>query len=177
MSLYKFQTLPPEKKAWLAGLYQGEAYFSFDSRVRSKSNDPDYTPPPPAPNIILSMVEKDLITHVAKDCLDENVRIDKRQTNAGKTVYKVAIGARPKVEAFLQTILPYVVGELKRKKIQELLDACEQHRQWKAAGGRRKAAQLAARASAKAKAKAKAKADIIALSLGSFDEETNRAQD
>jgi hypothetical protein len=80
--MYKFQHLEKEKLAWLAGLFQAEAYFYLDKRIRSTSNDPNYTPPPPVPCIKLEMVEKDLIDHVG-DCVDQVVKEQARPTKRG----------------------------------------------------------------------------------------------
>ena len=142
--MFKLQTLDPEKLAWLAGLFQAEAYFYLDTRIHSKSKDPDYTPPPPVPNIKLDMVEKDLMEHVA-DLLEQSVKEQRRKTTVGKTVYRVSLANRSKVEAFLKAILPYVVGKYKRDKIQELLNVCDQYNLWFESGGRSKAGALAAR--------------------------------
>jgi hypothetical protein len=68
-----------------------------------------------------------------------------KHSSTGKIVYRVSLSSRPKVEAFLKAILPYVVGELKRSKIQELLDVCDEYNQWLESGGRSKAGALAAR--------------------------------
>lgn len=148
--MYKFQKLEKEKLAWLAGLFQAESYFYLDRRICSKSNDPDYTPPPPVPNIKLEMVEKDLMNYVG-DCLEQTVKEQHRRTSAGKVVYRISLSSRPKVEAFLKAIFPYVVGDLKRSQIQELLNVCDQYNTWKNEGGRSKAGILAARQKKKSK--------------------------
>lgn len=96
------------------------------------------------------MVEKDLMDYVG-DCLEQPVKEQKRPTSAGKVVYRVSLSSRPKVEAFLKAILPYVVGELKRSKIQELLDVCDEHNAWIQNGGRSSAGSLAARQKKKSK--------------------------
>ena len=41
-----FETLHPIQLVWLTGLLQAEANFTTDKRIRSKSADPDYIPPP-----------------------------------------------------------------------------------------------------------------------------------
>jgi hypothetical protein len=64
---------PTAKLAWLAGLFQAEANFTMDKRLRSKTNSPDYTPPPPTPIIKLEMVEKDLMEHVG-ECVGQKVK-------------------------------------------------------------------------------------------------------
>ncbi len=142
--------LPIEKLAWLAGIFQAEAYFSLDKRVRSKSTPSEYTPPPPVPFIKLEMVEEDLMNEVGA-LLNENVLPQNRKTSANKTVYRVTLQSRVKVEAFLKAIYPFVVGQKTRTKIEELLIICEEYNDWLAAGGKTKAAKVAARAKANKK--------------------------
>jgi hypothetical protein len=69
--------------AWLAGLFQAEAYFAKDSRVHSKQKSPNYIPPPPKPYVKLDMVEKDLMLHVG-NLLGEKVKELNRPTKAKK---------------------------------------------------------------------------------------------
>lgn len=145
-----FKNLGTEKLAWLAGLFQAEAYFHEDKRVRTKSNSDEYTPAPPIPMIKLEMVEEDLMQHLG-EILDENVITVNRKTSADKTVYKITISARNKVEAFLKAILPFVVGKKNSNKIKELLNFCEQYKNWVANGGKKNAAKLANRASQNSK--------------------------
>jgi len=141
--MFKLEQLPKEKIAWLAGLFQAEAYFYIDTRQRSKIQDPSYTPPPPLPCIKLHMVEQDLMEHVA-DLLEQEVAPQARLTTAEKKVYRINLSARAKVEAFLKAILPYIVGEKNREKILKHLAVCEEYNQWVAAGGRKQAARHAA---------------------------------
>ena len=142
--MYKFEQLPKEKLAWFAGLFQAEAHFYVDTRKRSQVEDLNYTPPPPVPSVKIEMIEQDLIEHVA-DCLDQRVAPQARLTSAKNKVYRVNISSRPKVEAFLKAILPYIIGEKKRGEVLKLLTVCEQYNLWLAQGGREKAAQHAAR--------------------------------
>lgn len=133
-----FNKLTPVERAWLAGLFQAEAHFSKDSRVRSLNPSEDYTPPPPAPYVKLDMVEEDLMRHVA-NLLGQNLKVLNRPTKANKVVYRVNMYSRQKVESFLNAILPYVYGDLKRGVILDLLKDCEDYRKWVADGGRSKA--------------------------------------
>lgn len=149
-TLFPFETADPTILAWLAGLFQAEAYFYVDERVRSKSADPDYTPPPRSPCIKIEMVEEDLMNHVGK-LLDQKVKKQKRLTSAGNSVYRVTIESRAKVEALLRCLLPYTVGEKTRTKVLDLLKLCDEYNAWLKAGGRSQAARLAARAKAKKK--------------------------
>jgi hypothetical protein len=41
---FKINDLTAEQVAWLAGLFQAEAYFHYDKRVRAKTDSEDYTP-------------------------------------------------------------------------------------------------------------------------------------
>lgn len=134
----------PVDCAWMAGLFQAEAHFGKDSRVRSQNQSEDYTPPPPAPYVKLDMVEEDLMAHVA-NLLGQNLKVLNRPTEANKVVYRVNLYSRKKVETFLKAILPYVYGNLKRGEILDLLSECEKHRKWVAEGGRSKAGKHAAK--------------------------------
>jgi hypothetical protein len=141
---YGFETCKPTELAWLAGLLQAEAYFTSDKRIRSKSGDPNYIPPPPAPKVKLEMVEKDLMEHVG-ELVGEKVIPQNRLTKANKEVYRITIQAREKTEVFLKAILPYIVGEKNRSRILELLTICDAYNKWLEEGGRSNAARLAAR--------------------------------
>ena len=146
------KNMTPEKCAWLAGLFQGEAQFGKDSRVRSKIKTDKYSPPPPAPFIKLDMVEEDLMLYVA-GLLGEERKVLNRRTSTKKIVYRVTIYSREKVETFLNLILPYVYGELKRGLILDLLAECDNHKKWLTEGGRSNAARHAALSSARDKNK------------------------
>jgi len=152
VSNYKIATLEREKVAWLAGLFQAEAYFHLDKRIRSKSNSPDYLSPPPRPQIKLEMIEEDVMKQVG-EYLDKPVIPVLRKTSAGNQVYKITITAREEVEVVLLNLLPYIVGNKTRSKIQELLEICNQYKAWIAAGGKIQAAKLANKASQESKKK------------------------
>ena len=128
----------------MAALWQAEETFALDKRIRSTSGDSDYTPPPACPYVKIEMIEEDLIKHVS-ELVDQNLVRVNRLTSANNPVYKVSMYGRAKVEAFLKTILPYVSGCRKRAEIQKLLDVCDAYNQWILEGGRKKAAQFAAR--------------------------------
>jgi hypothetical protein len=138
-----FEHLEVNKLAWLASLFQAEAYFSADKRVRSKSNIDHYISPPPIPIVRLEMIEKDLIEHVA-ELLNERVIEVNRKTSAKNKVYKVIIQQRKKTECFLRAILPYVIGKKTRSKIIQLLEYCDLYNEWVAVGGKNQQARLAA---------------------------------
>lgn len=147
---FPFETADPTELAWLAGLFQAEAHFFVDKRVRSQSKDSDYTPPPPTPGIRIEMIEEDVMNQVGK-LVDQKVNPQVRKTTANNQVYRVTIQSRAKVEALLRCLFPYIIGEKTRTKIMTLLKLCDEYNLWLENGGRRKAAQLAARASAKKK--------------------------
>jgi len=147
---YKFTNIAQEDLAWLAGLFQGESYFYYDKRVRAKTSNEAYTPPPPTPIVRIEMIEKDLMEKVGKYVF-KPVKVMKRKTTAGNTVYRVTICARAEVEAFLVAIQPYVIGDKTRDKIAEMLTVCNQYNNWVAAGGRNQAARIANKASQKAR--------------------------
>lgn len=89
------------------------------------------------------MVEEDLMLYVAR-LMGETCNKQVRKTTTYKTVYRVSMYKREKVEAFLKLILPYVYGELKRGLILELLADCENYNRWVSEGGKTKAAKHAA---------------------------------
>jgi hypothetical protein len=141
---YPFENLKATQLAWLAGLLQAEADFNSDKRIRFKSGDPSYIPPPPIPKVKLEMVEKDLMEHVG-ELVGEKVVPQNRKTAANKEVYRITIQAREKTELFLRAILPYIVGEKNRSRVIDLLAVCDTYNKWLAEGGRSNAAKLAAR--------------------------------
>jgi hypothetical protein len=93
------------------------------------------------------MVEEDVMAHVG-NLVGQEVKVQNRQTVTNKTVYRVTIASRKKVEALLKAILPFTVGARTIARINEALDLCEAYNQWVANGGPKKQAQLAARARA-----------------------------
>ena len=138
--------------AWLAELLQSEATFYIDSRVRSKSGDPEYTPPPPIPCMKVEMIEKDVMEKVGQ-LLGRKVRLQNRVTSAGNKVYRVSIEARADVEIMCNSILPYIIGKKTRDAIISHLKVCEEYNLWVAQGGKsaagRSLAELRERGSAK----------------------------
>ena len=146
--MYKFEQVEQTKLAWLAGMLQSEGYFYLDQRIRSTSNDPTYTPPPPVPMIKIEMVEEDGMQTIG-DLVEQNVVKQKRQTTAGNAVYRVNITSRPKVEALLRAILPYIVGQKRNEEVKKLLDVCDDYNKWVKDGGPQKQAKLATNAKQK----------------------------
>jgi len=131
--------------AWLAGLFQAEASFQTDNRIRSQSNSPEYTPPPHRPFLKLDMIEQDLMERVGEYLGKEVITLN-RKTSAGNTVYRISLDAREDVKLFLKAIFPYVIGIKTRTKISDLLQLCDEYDKWVAEGGKKKAAQLANKA-------------------------------
>lgn len=146
--MYKFQQVEQKELAWLAGMLQSEGYFYLDKRIRSTSKDATYTPPPPAPMIKIEMVEKDVMQKIG-DLVEQNVVEQKRKTTAGNAVYRVNISSRPKIEALLKAIHPYIVGQKRNEEVQKLLDVCDDYNKWVKEGGPTKQAKLAANAKQK----------------------------
>lgn len=146
--VFPFEMASPTELAWLAGLFQAEAYFYVDARVRSKSQDPSYKPPPRSPGIRIEMIEEDVIDYVGK-LVDQKTKLQVRKTSADNRIYRITIEAREKVHALLQCLLPYTIGEKTRTKILNHLTLCQEYDTWVQEGGRRQHAQQAARASAK----------------------------
>lgn len=124
----KLAQLDNFKLAWLAGLFQGEASFKFDKRIRSSpNNDPaEYEPPPPIPSIKIEMIEKDLMNYVG-ELLGRPPSLQKRQTAAGNNVYKVSLEAREDVRAFITAIRPYIVGNKTLNRVDEMLENFSLH--------------------------------------------------
>lgn len=91
--------LTPTQLAWLAGLLQADGTFTADIRKRSKSDSPDYEPPPPNPKVILEMIQLDLMEYVGK-MVDQNVVEQKRKTRADNTVYRITVQARKKQKSY-----------------------------------------------------------------------------
>lgn len=76
--------------AWLAGLFEGEAYFSLDERSKTRYIN---STAPPAPFIKIAMVDEDIISRVAK-LLNKNYYTPSSLTTTGKKVYICYIGDR-----------------------------------------------------------------------------------
>lgn len=152
--------LPSEDLAWLAGLFQAEAHYSTDKRVRSDMDDPTNDPPPSAPFIKVEMIEKDVMEKVA-NLTGKKVAPQKRLTMAGNKVYRVNITGRSDVAALLAAILPYTVGEVRIQQIKELLAVCDEYDAWVARGGKSKQAARAARIGNAKRAAAKAEKERL----------------
>lgn len=154
-----FESFGETKVAWLAGLLQGESYFSIDEhRVTAKPIDPNYKPVPGTPTIKLEMIEPDLMAHIG-EIFSKTVITENRITTAGNPIYKVTVSARNEVEYVLKRILPYIVGDKTRSTVQKLLNTCNEYNQWLSEGGKTKAAQLANKKSQEARKARKALED------------------
>ena len=141
-----FDKLDETQIAWLAGLFQAEASFGVDRRVRAQDTSNDYVPPPPAPTIKIDMIEKDVMETVGQ-YLNKEANHLTRGTTAGNAVYRVSLNSRPQIKYFLTRIRPYIIGEKTQSRIKEHLDLCEAHEKWETEGGRIAAAKRANKAS------------------------------
>ena len=117
--------------AWLAGLFEGEAYFAIDDRSKSRYK---VSTSPGAPFLKISMVDKDVIVKVAK-LLKKQHFVPTRKTTAGKVVYTLHIGDRESLSYLLPRLLPYM-GKRRSIKVQQGIDAIAAWQEWLAAGGR-----------------------------------------
>lgn len=145
-----FSGLGREDLIWLAGMFEAEAYYYVDERKRSQSNSVNYTPPPGTPGIKFEYTQKETAERIAL-FVGQEVKVQKRLTTAGKTVYRVTVCARAKTELILKALLPFTVGLKTKAKMQELLVICEKYNLWVAEQGKKKAAQLANKASQRKK--------------------------
>ena len=117
--------------AWLAGLFEGEAYFGLDTRSIKRYN---VSISPPSPFIKLAMVDKDIIERVSK-LVNKNYFSPKRLTATGKQVYIVHIGDRKTLIELLPRLLSYF-GKRRKLKTQECIDALDAWQKWYSSGGR-----------------------------------------
>nr|YP_010835622.1 hypothetical protein NQY40_pgp021 [Ulva meridionalis]WFS80090.1 hypothetical protein [Ulva meridionalis] len=93
--------------AWLAGLFEGEAYFGLDKRSKKRYLN---STSPPAPFIKIAMTDEDIIYRVAK-LLNKKYYIPSRLTKTGKKVFVCYIGDRKTLIYLLPKILPYMGEE------------------------------------------------------------------
>jgi hypothetical protein len=148
----KINKLDSLQLAWLAGLFQAEASFQYDNRIRSDSNDDptEYQPPPPSPIIKIEMIEEDLMNHVG-ELLGKSVKLQKRRTSAKNNVYRISLESREDVRTFVKAIRPYIVGNKTLNRIDDILYNCSLYDKWVADGGKTKQAAKANKASQEAK--------------------------
>ena len=112
--------------AWLAGLFEGEAYFSLDKRPSKRYKN---STAPPAPFIKISMVDEDVIARVA-DLLNKNYFSPSRLTVKNKKVYVCHIGDRQTLVYLFPKILPYM-GKRRKEIIKTCIKELENWKKWK----------------------------------------------
>lgn len=112
--------------AWLAGLFEGEAYFGLDKRSAKRYKN---STSPPAPFIKIAMVDIDVIERVAF-LLNKKVFSPKRLTTTNKKVYICHIGDRETLIYLLPRILPFM-GRRRQKTIRICIEHLDSWKEWK----------------------------------------------
>jgi hypothetical protein len=114
--------------AWLAGLFEGEAYFSLDKRPSKRYQN---STAPPAPFIKISMVDEDIIARVAS-LLNKKYfsPIISRLTVTNKKVYVCHIGDRQTLIYLFPKILPYM-GKRRKEIIETCIKELQNWEKWK----------------------------------------------
>lgn len=104
--------------AWLAGWFEGKAYFGLDTRssIRYKVSTTS-----PFPYIRISMTDEEVISKVAK-LVDKTYFSPSRLTSKGKKVFLCHIGDRSTLKYLLPRLLPYM-GIRRQAAIQKCLQA------------------------------------------------------
>ncbi len=112
--------------AWLAGLFEGEAYFNLDKRPQKRYIN---STAPPAPFIKIAMVDEDIIARVAK-LLNKKYYTPSRLTTKNKKVYVCHIGDRQTLIYLLPKLLPYM-GKRRTDIINECITELKNWKLWK----------------------------------------------
>ena len=112
--------------AWLAGLFEGEAYFSLDKRSSKRYKN---STAPPAPFIKIAMVDEDIIARVAY-LLNKNYFSPSRLIVKNKKVYVCHIGDRKTLIYLLPKILPYM-GKRRKEIIKTCIKELNNWKKWK----------------------------------------------
>lgn len=112
--------------AWLAGLFEGEAYFNLDKRPQKRYKN---STSPPAPFIKIAMVDEDIIARVA-NLLNKKYYTPSRLTTTNKKVYVCHIGDRQTLIYLLPKLLPYM-GKRRTEIINECITELENWELWK----------------------------------------------
>jgi len=118
--------LTPTQLAWLAGLFEGEAYFGMDKRSKERYKNSTV---PFSPFIKISMVDKDIIDRVSF-LLNKKTFSPKRLTVTGKKVYTCHLGDRKTLLTLLPQLKPYM-GERRQKMIEEQMLELKKWQLWK----------------------------------------------
>nr|YP_009184896.1 putative LAGLIDADG homing endonuclease [Jenufa minuta]ALO63018.1 putative LAGLIDADG homing endonuclease [Jenufa minuta] len=104
--------------AWIAGLFEGEAYFGLDTRSKKRYK---VSSAPVAPFIKISMVDQDVIGKVAK-LLNKSYFVPSRKIVTKKTVYTLHIGDRATLSYLFPRIFPHL-GRRRQETAQKCMDA------------------------------------------------------
>lgn len=131
-----FLSLKETDIAWLAGLFEGEAYFGLDSRSSTRYK---VSTSPPSPYIRIAMTDEDVIERVSK-LVNKPYFTPRRLTATKKQVYICHIGDRSTLKLLLPRLLPYM-GLRRQKTILNCLNALKDWEIWYLEGGRKKMAQ------------------------------------
>lgn len=131
-----FLNLKEEDIAWLAGLFEGEAYFGLDNRSSTRYK---VSTAPPSVYIKIAMTDEDVIRKVSL-FVNKSYFSPRRLTVAKKQVYICHIGDHSTLLFLLPRLLPYM-GFRRQKSILECLKALNDWKIWYDEGGRKKMAQ------------------------------------
>ena len=112
--------------AWLAGLFEGEAYFGMDKRssIRYKNSTVPFSP-----FIKISMVDKDVVDKVSF-LLNKKTFSPTRLTTTNKKVYTCHIGDRETLLYLLPKLKPFM-GERRKKAINKQIFELTKWQLWK----------------------------------------------
>ena len=122
----KILNLSEVEMAWLAGLFEGEAYFSLDKRPQKRYIN---STTPPAPFIKIAMVDEGIIARVAK-LLNKKYYTPSRLTTTNKKVYVCHIGDRQTLIYLLPKLLPYM-GKRRTEIINKCITELKNWELWK----------------------------------------------
>lgn len=122
--------------AWMAGLFEGEAYFGVDRRSKTRYK---VSTSPASPFLKLAMVDEDVVNRVAT-IVGKSSYIPSRKTVKNKSVYVVHIGDRATLAYLYPRLLPYM-GKRRQEAIQNGIDLLNEWQMWYDEGGRNKMAK------------------------------------
>lgn len=125
--------------AWMAGLFEGEAYFGIEARAKTRYK---VSTAPAAPFIKISMVDEDIISKVAK-LLNKSYFSPSRKTITKKTVYTLHVGDRATLSYLYPRLFPYL-GARRQKSVQKGIDLLNSWELWYKKGGRSEMAKQGA---------------------------------
>nr|YP_009367899.1 putative LAGLIDADG homing endonuclease [Hazenia capsulata]ARK14898.1 putative LAGLIDADG homing endonuclease [Hazenia capsulata] len=117
--------LSETEMAWLAGLFEGEAYFGLDNRSATRYK---VSTTPMAPYIRISMVDEDVIAKVSR-LVNKIYFSPSRLTSTKKKVYVCHIGDRLTLKYLLPRLVPYM-GLRRQKTILNCLKTLDDWEVW-----------------------------------------------